>query len=507
MRWRRDTGGRRRPSARSRRVALAGLLVALVLGGGLATAAQRDPGYGRQLEATVRYLQAKQNPDGGFGYEAGRPSDPGVSAWVAYALASFGVNPQDQKQPGGVDAHTYLARNAVGKYATDWERMALVAIASCTPPRDFGGVDLVARILAHRLPDGSFEHEPADDVGGVNDTAFAVLALSRVDDDAARAAIPAAVDWLLGAQLEDGSWGWSTRYASRSVDMTGAVIEALRAGGRPDTEHEARGFAYIRSLRNADGGFPQNDPDEPSNVASTAWAVQAMWAAGHDVPREALDYLAARQQPDGSIQYMEGVNQNNLWMTAQVAPAFAGRELPIACVPRTAPPAEPSPPAATATPAGPSALSDGQGGAAVSQGEGVIAGGGGEGAPLFSRPQPQSRGRTAGGKRELDREKARERRRTPPQPEATATPVPIETATPEPSAPTPAASPAPGGDALPYVTGTLVSGGATDGAAAPGLRGAGAGGTGDGLARAIGLALVAAIALGFVLEARPRRRS
>jgi hypothetical protein len=39
--------------------------------------------------------------------------------------------------------------------------------------------------------------------------------------------------------------------------------------------------------------------------------------------------------------------------------------------------------------------------AASDSGDGVIAGGGGRGAPLFSRPKPQSRGRTPGGTRVL----------------------------------------------------------------------------------------------------------
>ena len=93
--------------------------------------------------------------------------------------------------------------------------------------------------------------------------------------------------------------------------MTGAVIQALNAGGQHrHPRKQERGFAYIRGLQNADGGFPQFGSAGVSNVASTAWAVQAMWSAGIDPRgpgrpgrRDPLDYMGDRQRPDGSIQY------------------------------------------------------------------------------------------------------------------------------------------------------------------------------------------------------------
>ena len=281
-----------------------------------------------------------------------------VSAWVPYALAAAAVNPQDQARVGGVDAFSYLsAHTGALEATTDWERALLVAVASCTAPDDFGGTDPVARLLERQLPDGSFPHDPSGRSGGINDTAFAILALSSYDEPAIRAAIPKAADWLLTAQFENGSWGWSSNPGSESTDMTGAVIQALRAAGRGGSEAEQRAFAYLRGLQLDDGGFPQIARAEGSNVASTAWSVQAMWASGVD-PRgwapagqDPLDYLAARQQLDGSIQYRAGQSLNDLWMTAEVAPAFAGHSIPVPCVPRSTPEST-STSTATATPTG-----------------------------------------------------------------------------------------------------------------------------------------------------------
>ena len=79
-------------------------------------------------------------------------------------------------------------------------------------------------------------------------------------------------------------------------------------------------------------------------------------------------------------------------MTAYAAPAFAGMTWPLAFVPRAVKP-DPSLPAAARCRSG------GNGGTAGDGDGQVIAGGGGNGAPLFSRPQPQSRGSTPGGVR------------------------------------------------------------------------------------------------------------
>jgi hypothetical protein len=168
--------------------------------------------------------------------------------------------------------------------------------------------------------------------------------------------------------------------------MTAAAVEALNAAGRHGSEAEEGAFAYLGDAQNPDGGFPELPGEPESNVASTAWAVQAIWSAGENPEtwrtgaggpsEEPLDFMASLQQPDGHIRWRASSDLNGVWMTAYVAPAFAGQPLPPPAPPRSSRPSRP--------PSGE---------------HGVIAGGGGEGAPLFSRPKPQSRGRTPGGAR------------------------------------------------------------------------------------------------------------
>lgn len=402
-----------RPNIGIVRVALGLLALGALVLAATARAGTPSPRHEPQLDATVRFLQEDQNADGGFGGEPGAASDPDFTAWVAMSLAAVGVNPRSQEKPGGRSAYTYLAEHA-GELSltTDFERALLAVEATEAPPGPLGGVDLVSRILEGRLPDGSFAHDAGGSRAGMNDTIFAILALSPVREPAVESVVREAAEWVVAQQNENGSWpavcprsGAECAPAGSdpedNVDMTGAAIEALNAAGLANTSAQDKALEYLRQAQLLDGGFPEGLGEGESNVASTAWAVQGIWAAGGDpetwrtgaggTSEEPLDYMTSMQQPDGHIRYRRSRESLGVWMTSYVLPALAGRALPIV------PPPPPSPPPAEIAGAPPT------GGAAPS-GTGVIAGGGGRGAPLFSRPQPQSKGTTPGGARIVHRQ-------------------------------------------------------------------------------------------------------
>jgi prenyltransferase beta subunit len=374
-------------------------------------------GEGR-LESTVRFLQNAQNPDGGFGGSIEEESNQDFSAWVTFALAADSINPQDQASNGGVDAYTYLTTHAAQALrreickpaicTTSLERELLVADAAGTSSHNYGGIDLVAELLARKLPDGSFPFVP-DGHGEINDTIYAVLSLSLVEEPAARSAVKRATQWLIAQQNPDGSWSpQNAKTEAGEVDMTGAALQALNAPGQPvPGESQQRALKYLHEAQEPDGGFPERPGEGESNVASTAWAAQGLWAAGENPEkwvkgsgREPLDYMESLQQPDGHIRYRASEDLNGVWMTAYVVPAFAGQPLPIPPVPRSVK-GTPSPPSPEKAAPSPGPFVSGQGGESSQPGGGVIAGGGGAGARLFSRPQPQSRGDKPGGGRQL----------------------------------------------------------------------------------------------------------
>ena len=83
-------------------------------------------------------------------------------------------------------------------------------------------------------------------------------------------------------------------------------------------------------------------PGDQSNSASTAWVVRALVSARIEATsfqasgtgKTPLDYLAAMQQPDGSIPNSATDRSNTVWITSYTTPALAGASLPIAAVQR-----------------------------------------------------------------------------------------------------------------------------------------------------------------------------
>jgi hypothetical protein len=424
------SNGRPVAAARGTLAALSTMVAVLsIYPAGFARAATaRDPQFQPNLERTVRYLQNAQRENGGFA-EPGTEPESDFTAWVALGLAAAGINPRDQTtvkqhRVGGHSAYTYLAKHAHNaSLTTDFERELLVVDAAGASPQDFGGVDLAGEILKRQIATGSnagaFPHE-ADDpwTPGVNDTIFAILSLSPIHEPAAEEAVGRATQWLEAQQKCDGSWTWNYTprvspcnpkerrllpgEATGEIDMTGAALEALNAVKHPDPEGQKQAFEYLREGEVADGGFMEFLTESEPNVASTAWVAQAMWSAGINpeawlthsglATEEPLGYMASMQQEDGHIRYRASQEMNGMWMTGYVTPAFAGDPLPIPAAPYeelpALPPEEP--------------VGAGDGGVSNDPGGGVIAGGGGDVALLFSRPQPDSKGYTPGGLRQLE---------------------------------------------------------------------------------------------------------
>ena len=389
-----------------RSLVVTALVLALLAVPAAASAAVRNPVDQARLDGTIRYLQEAQNLDGGFGGDRGRESTQGIGAWVALALAAGGINPRCQARPSGTDAYGFLVdhfqRGLEEEIAwpaiptTALERELMVVNAAGTDPHAFAGHDLVAEILSRARDDGSLPYVPGGR-GEINDAIFAIVSLAPVQEPKAQAAIQAAADWLIAQQNDDGGWAWSVKGRASEADLTGAAIQALRAAGRSDTAAEQAGLKYLRAIQDPDGGFPEFAGEPESNVASTAWAVQGIWAADQEPEtwlfggHEPLGFLASLQQADGRLRWKASQDLNGVWMTAYAAPAFAGQTWPIPSPPCTEPP--------------PTPVRSGQG-EGTQSGKGVIAGGGSVGAPLFSRPKPQSKGRTPGGARIVHAEHA-----------------------------------------------------------------------------------------------------
>ena len=251
----------------------------------------------------VEYLQAHQEPSGGFAEPGGKPS-PQLTAWAVLGLRAAGA----KVSPATLD---YLvAHEDELASATDLELVAMAESVLGHRPEK-----LLARIEARRSKSGRIG-------SAVNSTIWGVFALRQAGEPAPRASIR----FILRRQARSGGWSWFAGGAPDSND-TAAAVEALRAGGVRGAPIR-RALRYLRRFQNRDGGF-ELIPGRGSDSPSTAWAVQAFVAAGARVPTGSLRYLQRMRRTDGSIRYSARYTATPVWVTAQALPALARRAFPL----------------------------------------------------------------------------------------------------------------------------------------------------------------------------------
>ncbi len=274
----------------------------------------------------LSWLAGRQNADGGFG---------GASA-TADAVLAFGA--------AGVDAHTVQSAQEhspvdflitqVPTYNADGGEMGklvLAAVASGENPRNFGGYNLVVSLTQHISPTGEF-----------GTSIYFRHALGMLALDAAGESIPPTMtQWLRDQQAPSGGWGW-TAGSNAETDTTAMAVQALIAAGDPLTSTAiVSAVHFLHTAQNDDAGFCY-DPISPwstdSNADSTAYAIQALLAAGENLTdwmqngRTPLEALREFQKSDGPFVYQWGGwggPVDNGMSTYHAIPALAGQPFPV----------------------------------------------------------------------------------------------------------------------------------------------------------------------------------
>jgi hypothetical protein len=289
-------------------------------------AASVAAGTGAREEAVVRaagYIAGTQEADGGFG-----GFGPGQTMDAIFALRAAGIDPATVTR-GGVSPADFLRAHAAEMTAAGAAaKAALAARAMNLDPRAVNGVDLVARV------EQAFD--PATGRYGEDDFthAIAMHGLLCTGNDVPGSAVVA----LRQSQLSDGGWGFE---GFSDPDTTAIVLMALVAARVPASDPAVTAaVTLLRASQGSDGGWGY-DPNE-SNTSSTAFAVQALIAAGEDpesaayrkAGRSPIDYLLSQQAADGSFAGFDPA-----FATNQVLPALAGRTFcgaPMTAITRSA---------------------------------------------------------------------------------------------------------------------------------------------------------------------------
>jgi hypothetical protein len=313
------------------RIVILSMVVVALLASALPALAAVD------TDAALEYLKTQQNADGGFGSGFSPESTVGSTADVVLAIIAAGGDLAAFDQTGNTPM-TYLAASAPS-VATggDLAKLIEAAIAAGENPREFGGVDSVAKLEAMLGADGKIGTELDTFVGH----SLAVLALKS-----ARRPIPAAaVDYITAAQQENGGWAWDGS-AETAADTNSAAfaVQALIAAGEAAGGDAAiaNALAYYKGIQNEDGGWPYQNPSDfgtATDANSTAVTIQALIAAGQDpaadewTPVEGstpLSALEALQNESGAFAWQAAVPDDNLLATIQALPAVAGKAFPLA---------------------------------------------------------------------------------------------------------------------------------------------------------------------------------
>lgn len=323
------------------------------------THVQADANTGAALKALL-YLQSQQSATDGSlagGYS--------VNDLYVLGAAAGGYDPRLLKH-GGPSVVDYLTTNAASACpaSTDTSPSAgncgeliQAALAAGANPRSFGGLDLVARLVAY--------FDPA--TGRYGDGQAFTQALAIQGLVAAGESVPAAaLTFLRTAEDSDGGWDFqdvhddpnaATNFDTSDSNSTAMVLMALDAAG--DHSRDTAALGWLHPLQNTDGGFSfqggGSDPD------STALVLQAILATGASPTSPAWTVsgrtpaaeLVATQDAGGGYTF-PGNSGPDTFTTSQVPPALDGTAFPIPAasslyVQGTPLPGSP-PPAASPTP-------------------------------------------------------------------------------------------------------------------------------------------------------------
>ncbi|MGF1641097.1 MAG: squalene--hopene cyclase [Rhodospirillales bacterium] len=172
----------------------------------------------------------------------------------------------------------------------------------------------------HVRPGGWAFQYRNDHYPDVDDTAVVVMALHRADANAYREAIARGAEWIIGMQSASGGWGAfdadNEHYGLNNIPFAdhGALLDPPTAdvtarclgmlaqlGYTRDNPVVARALAFLQREQEADGSWFGR---WGTNYVYGTWSVlAALNAVGEDPSatyvRRAVDWLKARQRPDG----------------------------------------------------------------------------------------------------------------------------------------------------------------------------------------------------------------
>lgn len=303
---------------------------------------------------------APQVTSAGYVSNGGTPAAPSLSntANVLLALASTGVD-----QAAAHRALIYLSShvNAYVKVSgkDDPDELALLILdvhSMGSNPANFGGTDLVTRLLATQQTSGVNKglfgsQDPTYDGAYRQGLSLAALAGSGVTSGSQ---VSLAEQWLESQQCPDGGWttyitkanpcnGKPANFAGPDTNSTALAIEGLSAQGVLGAKAAGLASTFIAKAQDSDGGwgYEPNAAGAPGSTDpdSTALVIQAILALGESPSATSFDKkssnpisaLRSFQRTSGSgagAFVYPGISGPDLIATYQAVPAMSSVKFP-----------------------------------------------------------------------------------------------------------------------------------------------------------------------------------
>ncbi|MED7949742.1 peptidase [Streptomyces sp. BE303] len=185
----------------------------------------------------------------------------------------------------------YLGDGTTEAYAGPTAKLLLLAQVRGLDPTNFGGVDLVARLLSLLAPNGRFaDRSQSGDRSDVASQSFALIALSRT-----AAGIPQSARGFLSAgQCPTGGYpaAFGPTTCTGDPDATALGIQGFNAGNGAGSSGYAMG--WLVNQQRPDGGFVSPGATEP-NAVTTGRASHTLFTVGSSGGYRAFKWLEPRQ--------------------------------------------------------------------------------------------------------------------------------------------------------------------------------------------------------------------
>lgn len=269
------------------------------------------------IEKARAWLRDMQNPDGGWsafvwglpirpnGPIMTRPIDVPPDSPIA-ALRVMLHPPPELGDPSTEDLTARVLHGLAGSGAT---------------LTDDEVVQAVAFLRRHQTEEGAFWGRWV--VNYVASTAYVLSALDALGEDPAQELVQRAIRFLLARQNRDGGWGESIEsYADpkkagrgpSTAPLTSLVVCALVDQGLGDGAEVRRAIEYLLAKQRPDGTWP-NDDYLATNIPPDGFYVYD--GAARHMPLEALGRYARRHEPE----LVRAPESWGRWTTAMLEPA------------------------------------------------------------------------------------------------------------------------------------------------------------------------------------------